>query len=61
MFNPIDNTLLIDIFLPNTTMKPYLAQQETNLTARENWLQKNREDYQFDHNFLAPIPNKPTN
>ena len=37
-------------------MKPYLPQQETNLTARENWLQKNREDYQFDHNFLAPIP-----
>ncbi|MBO3457480.1 lipoxygenase [Aetokthonos hydrillicola Thurmond2011] len=37
-------------------MKPYLPQQEPNPTARENILKKNREDYQFDHKALAPIP-----
>lgn len=37
-------------------MQPYLPQHETNPAARKNWLEKNREDYKFDHNFLPPIP-----
>ena len=37
-------------------MKPYLPQQDPNPAARRNWLEKNREDYKFDHNYLAPIP-----
>ena len=37
-------------------MKPYLPQNEPNPTARENWLKQNREDYQFDHQALAPVP-----
>ena len=37
-------------------MKPYLPQHDPNLAVRKNWLEKNREDYKFDHNFLAPIP-----
>ena len=37
-------------------MKPYLPQNEPNPAERKNWLQRNQRDYQFDHNFLAPIP-----
>lgn len=37
-------------------MKPYLPQQDTAPVARTNWLEKNREDYKFNHNYLAPIP-----
>ncbi|MGL5939976.1 MAG: lipoxygenase family protein [Waterburya sp.] len=37
-------------------MQPYLPQQEINSNTRESWLKRNRDDYQFDHNFLAPIP-----
>ncbi len=37
-------------------MKPYLPQHDPNSAARRNWLEKNREDYKFDHNYLAPIP-----
>jgi len=37
-------------------MKPYLPQHDPNPTERETWLNRNREDYQFDHNFLAPVP-----
>lgn len=37
-------------------MKPYLPQNEPNLTRRENWLKRNRNDYQFNHEALAPVP-----
>jgi len=37
-------------------MQPYLPQNDPNPSARENWLRKNQEDYEFDHDFLAPIP-----
>ncbi|BAY49324.1 lipoxygenase-like protein [Scytonema sp. HK-05] len=37
-------------------MKPYLPQHDPNPEARRNWLEQNREDYKFDHNYLAPIP-----
>ncbi|WP_017318478.1 lipoxygenase family protein [Mastigocladopsis repens] len=37
-------------------MKPNLPQHEPNPEARRNWLEQNREDYKFDHNYLAPIP-----
>lgn len=46
----------ISILNVDTTMKPYLAQHEPNPEARRNWLEKNREHYKFDHNYLAPIP-----
>ncbi|MEB3180769.1 MAG: lipoxygenase family protein [Nostocaceae cyanobacterium] len=37
-------------------MKPYLPQNDPNPNVRRSWLEKNREDYKFDHNFLAPVP-----
>lgn len=37
-------------------MKPYLPQNEPNPIERENFLQKNRQEYRFDHNALAPVP-----
>ncbi|NET54463.1 MAG: lipoxygenase, partial [Merismopedia sp. SIO2A8] len=37
-------------------MKPYLPQNEPNPTQRENALNRNRDDYQFNHEALAPVP-----
>ncbi len=38
------------------TMKPYLPQNDPQPNTRTNWLNKNREDYQYNHNYLAPVP-----
>ncbi|MGK7931034.1 MAG: lipoxygenase family protein [Microcystaceae cyanobacterium] len=37
-------------------MQPYLPQHEPNPSDRRNGLTRNQQEYQFDHNFLAPIP-----
>lgn len=37
-------------------MKPYLPQHEPNPSDRQNRLIKNQQEYQFDHNFLPPLP-----
>ncbi|MEH2179780.1 lipoxygenase family protein [Nostoc sp.] len=36
-------------------MKPYLPQNEPNVNTRINLLDKNREEYNFNHNYLAPL------
>ncbi|MGQ4647875.1 lipoxygenase family protein [Lyngbya aestuarii] len=37
-------------------MKPYLPQDDPNASPRQDWLKKNREDYQFNFNYLPPLP-----
>lgn len=37
-------------------MKPSLPQNDPSPQTRENWLQRNRKDYEFDHSFLPPMP-----
>lgn len=37
-------------------MKPYLPQNDPNVNVRINWLDKNREEYNFNYNYLAPLP-----
>ncbi|MEH2083884.1 MAG: lipoxygenase family protein [Nostoc sp.] len=36
-------------------MKPYLPQNEPNVNTRITWLDKNREEYNFNYNYLAPL------
>ncbi|MEH1857132.1 MAG: lipoxygenase family protein [Nostoc sp.] len=37
-------------------MKPYLPQKDPDVNVRINWLDKNREEYKFNYNYLAPLP-----
>jgi arachidonate 15-lipoxygenase len=37
-------------------MTPYLPQNDPSSHERQNWLQRNREDYEFDYDSLSPIP-----
>ncbi|MDZ8257475.1 lipoxygenase family protein [Nostoc sp. ChiQUE01b] len=37
-------------------MKPYLPQKDPDVNVRINWLDKNREEYKFNFNYLAPLP-----
>lgn len=37
-------------------MKPYLPQKDSDVNARINWLDKNREEYKFNYDYLAPLP-----
>ena len=37
-------------------MKPYLPQKDPDVNFRINWLDKNREEYKFNYNYLAPLP-----
>ena len=37
-------------------MKPYLPQKDHDVNARINWLDKNREEYKFNYDYLAPLP-----
>ena len=39
-----------------TNMKPYLPQNDPHPQQRENWLNKNRKDYQFNFDYLPPLP-----
>ncbi|MEH2222563.1 lipoxygenase family protein [Nostoc sp.] len=37
-------------------MKPYLPQKDPDVNVRINWLDKNREEYRFNYDYLAPLP-----
>ncbi|MEH2357982.1 lipoxygenase family protein [Nostoc sp.] len=37
-------------------MKPYLPQKDPDVNVRINWLDKNREEYKFNYDYLAPLP-----
>ncbi|MCC5603837.1 lipoxygenase family protein [Nostoc favosum] len=37
-------------------MKPYLPQNDPNGNYRASWLDKNREEYNFNYDYLAPLP-----
>lgn len=37
-------------------MKPYLPQKDPDVNVRISWLDKNREEYKFNYNYLAPLP-----
>ncbi len=37
-------------------MKPYLPQKDSDVNLRINWLDKNREEYKFNYDYLAPLP-----
>ncbi|MEH2329995.1 lipoxygenase family protein [Nostoc sp.] len=37
-------------------MKPYLPQNDPDVNLRKTWLDKNREEYNFNYNYLAPLP-----
>lgn len=37
-------------------MKPYLPQNDQNGNYRASWLDKNREEYNFNYDYLAPLP-----
>ncbi|PHM11291.1 lipoxygenase family protein [Nostoc sp. 'Peltigera malacea cyanobiont' DB3992] len=37
-------------------MKPYLPQKDPDVKVRINWLDKNREEYKFNYDYLAPLP-----
>ncbi|MDJ0697923.1 lipoxygenase family protein [Mastigocoleus sp. MO_188.B34] len=37
-------------------MKPYLPQNDPSPEKRKDWLNKNREEYQFNFNYLSPLP-----
>lgn len=37
-------------------MKPYLPQEDPQPRKRQNWLEKNREAYQFNFDYLPPLP-----
>ncbi|MCC5615551.1 lipoxygenase [Nostoc sp. CHAB 5836] len=37
-------------------MKPYLPQNDPNSNYRTSWLDKNREEYNFNYDYLAPLP-----
>ncbi|RCJ35150.1 lipoxygenase [Nostoc punctiforme NIES-2108] len=37
-------------------VKPYLPQKDPDVNVRINWLDKNREEYKFNYDYLAPLP-----
>lgn len=37
-------------------IKPYLPQNDPNPQRRQEWLNRNREQYEFDLDYLYPIP-----
>lgn len=38
------------------TMKPELPQNDPERQKRQDWLERNRGDYEFDYNYLPPMP-----